>query len=214
MKKKIENMTIKEAEAEVELNEEKREDLFKQKEPIDRNLLRLSKRNEKLQDQVAKIRMTAKKTDWAWLLHSNHQEHSMEKYHLREIKLRELDLRSHGIFADIEQVQIEISLIKNDKKSLPDTMKGLKKILKYIKPVEGFKRIDINEYNLSAGGIYELLIDDDKDVYNIQLTRYHRSEIVKEFNNLKEALVEIQDNYYYTNAKRDDREDHNSDYDY
>jgi len=202
--KKITTMTIKEIQEEIESNDEKRSDLFKQQEPIERKLVKLAKRNEKLNDQIATIRAKEKSTDWNWLLETKWNESSMEKYHLREQKLRELNLRSSGYFRQTNQVQIQIALIKNDKESLPATLKGLKKMLKYIKPVEGYKRIDIMESTLSEHGVWELHIDEEKSEYLIHLTRYHRPEVVHKCDNLKTALEKIQHDYYYEDKDKED----------
>jgi len=206
MKKKLTEMTIKEIEKEIESNEEKREELFKKKAPIDRNLIRLSKRNSKLSDQITKIRATSKKTDWEWLLQDDNASNGMEKYHLRQNKLRELNLASSNIFPTTRQVQIRVALTKNDKESLPKTLKGLKKILKYVKPVEKFKRIDIFEHTLSEHGVYELLINEDKNQYYIQCTRWTRVEILYKFDNLKDALEKIQNSYFYEDKNRSEYE--------
>jgi len=199
-KTKLENMTVKEIETEITLNLDRREELFKQKDPLDRKLVRLSKRNTKLGDQIANIRSNAKTVDWKWLLHASHNENSMEKYRLREKKLAEINLRSQGFFHEIEQVQVCISLIRNDIASLPDTMKGLKKILKHIKPMKGYKRFDIAESTFSEFGVYELLIDEENNKYNIQLTKWSSPKIIDKFDNLKEALVKIQHTYFYEDA--------------
>lgn len=204
MKKKLTEMTVKEIEKEIELNEEKREELFKKKVPIDRNLTRLSNRNSKLSDQIAKIRATSKKTDWEWLLQEDNSHSSMEKYYLRQKKLREIGLGSQGVFPTTRQVQIRVALTKNDKTSLPKTLKGLKKVLKYIKPVEGMKRIDIFEASLSENGVWELVINEKETKYNIQVTRWHRTEVRHKFNNLKEALETIQKSYYYEDIEAEE----------
>jgi len=205
MKKKLTEMTVKEIEKEIELNKEKREELFKKKAPIDRNLVRLARRNEKLDDQIATIRATSKKTDWEWLLQED-QSGGMEKYHLRQKKLRELGLDSQGVFPTTRQVQVRVALTKNDKASLSKTLKGLKKILKYIKPVKGMKRIDIFEASLSEHGVWELVINEKETKYNIQVTRWHRTEVRHKFNNLKEALQTIQNSYYYEDKNRSECE--------
>jgi len=201
----ITDMTIKELEAEIVKNEDKREVLFSKRNPIDRQLSNLYNKNKKLSDQIAKIKMNQKHTDWNWLLHCTHSESSMEKHRLREHKLRELNLGASGFFPEIEQTQIRIALVKNDPKSLPATMKGLKKILKYLKPAKGnYKVIDIFEHSLSAGGCFNLLINEEKESYKIHLTRYNREETLHSFNNLKETLALIQKKYYYDDADNKD----------
>jgi hypothetical protein len=69
---------------EIAKNEALREELFRQKEPIDKELTRLYNQNKKLNDQIAEIREKemeeTKVIDWEWLLHTDHAESSMKKY--------------------------------------------------------------------------------------------------------------------------------------
>ena len=196
--------TIKELEQEIIDNKCKRVGLELQKEPIERELNRLFKRNIELGDQIAKIKMNDKVTDWEWLLYTSNAEQSMEKYHLRERKLREINLMSGGFFFELSQIQVRIALVKNDEKSLPATLKGLNKILKYIKPFNGYKRIDIFEHSLSKNGCWNLLINEEKSEYIIQLTRYGNESIEHKFEDLKSALEKIQKTYYYEDAEEED----------
>ena len=180
--------------AEIEKNENKRENLFKQKEPIDKSLIRLANRNRKLKDEIAEIK-GKQKLDWEWLLQSSHNE-SPKKYRLRDDRLRAIGLASEGLFLDTLQPIIRVSLIKYSAKSLNKTLVGLKEILKYIIPSEGFKTIRIFEHSLCFNGSYLLLIDEKKKVYDIQHTQYHHSKIISSHSTLRKALVEIQDKHY------------------
>jgi hypothetical protein len=210
-RKKTSEMTEKELLAEIEANEEKRNDLFKQKEPIDRNLVRLARRNEKLQDVIAKMRAAkfekSGRIDWEWLLHTDHRENSMDKYHLRQKTLRDIGLMDSGYFPETEQTCIRVALIKNDPESLKKHMAGLRKVLKYIKPLEdGWKRIDIFESSLSRHGSYFLVVSPDGKKAEIKRTVYSRTETLQKFNSLKAAIEVIQDRYYYEDAKREERD--------
>ena len=49
-----------------------------------------------------------------------------------------------------------------------------------------------------------MLIDENKNEYNIQLTCYHRPEIKHKLDNLKSALEKIQDKYFYSNVAKED----------
>jgi hypothetical protein len=194
---KLTDMTLNDLQAEMDKNADKRTELIIQKEPIDKKLERLWKRKEKLQDQFARLKAGGKTIDWDWLLHSNHDDGSMQKHNLLGETLRKMNLDSTGFFIETEQVCIRIALIKNEPTSLPDTLKGLKEILKRIKPLkDGFKHIGIHEVSNCENGIYALLIDEAKGKYVIELTRYRREEVLSVHKTLRAALKEIQKKYY------------------
>ena len=200
---KIDTMDEKACLAEIEKNEAKREDLFKQKEPIDRSLTRLYNRNQKLADRIAKIKAGRKTIDWGWLLFEDDRG-GMEKHNLRELKLRELGLGTSGYYPEIQQTKLQISLVKNDPESLRQQLKGLKKLLKYLKPAaDGYKVVDIFERTLSRYGVYDLLINEEKEEYLIRVTQYHHPEILHRFKTLKDALELIQNDYYYEDASEE-----------
>jgi hypothetical protein len=195
---KLADMKLTDLQAEMDKNADKRIELIAQLDPIEKKLGRLSNRRKKLQDHYSILKSKGKAIDWDWLLHSGHDENSMHKYHLREEKLRKMNLTSTGFYDETGQVCIKISLIKNEPTSLPDTLKGLRGILKRIKPLEdGFKHVSIFEHTLSRDGIYTLLIDEAKEKYVIQLTQYRRDEVISEHKTLRAAVKEIQDKYYY-----------------
>jgi hypothetical protein len=204
MRKKLENMTVKEIEKELASNGDKQTELYKEMAPIESKLSRLHSRSKKLEEQIDKIRISRKKTDWAWILSESGHD-GMEKYRHREQKLREIGLRSSGYLREIQQVCVQVMLTKNDDgTSLSATMKGLKKILKYIKPFQGYKYLDIFEHTLSEGGVWNLLIDEEKNEYKIQVTIYGREETRHTFDNLKDALKKIQETYYYEDLKKEE----------
>jgi len=205
MRKKLENMTVKEIEKDLESNEAKRQKVLEDWIPLNKKLDACYNKDRKLREQIKKIKCSRKRIDWDWLLSCNHQETSEAKHTLRGQALRKLNLGTRGFFHEIEQTQVRVALVKNDPKSLPATMKGLNKILKYLKPVKGnYKMIDIFDHTLSEHGCYCLLINEEKEKYKIQITRYHREETLHCFNNLKEALALIQKKYYYEDADAED----------
>jgi len=208
MRKKLENMTVKEINAELESNKTKQQEVIKVWQPLEKKLNTLMARERKLTERSEKIefdkKASQKRMDWAWLLRWDWQD-STDKHTFRDTKLREIGLSTSGYFRDLEQSQVRIALVKNDPKSLPATIKGLNKVLKHIKPIKGsYKQIDIFDHTLSEGGVYRLMVSEEKSKYKIQITRYHREEILHEFNNLKEALALIQKKYYYEDADAED----------
>ena len=205
-RKKLTDMTKEEIIADVEKNEAKRSALFKQKEPIDKALTRLYNRNNDLQDQYAKIKEAQTYLDWPWLLEDNMKGHSHVKYQAREKALRDIGLNANGTYPAIKQVQVRVVMVKNDEESVPKTLKGLNQILEYLKPIKGYKRLGIFELTLCQHGIYSLLVNEKKEKYIIQITERSKDRVLSSHKTLKEALEEIQDNYYY--------EDKNAEYEY
>jgi len=201
MPKKITEMTEKELLAEIEANESKRQELFKKMKPIERSLTRLSKRNETLRDTISKYKALKieklGKVDWEWLLYTSYSDTSMEKFRLRDRELSKLNLTSNGFLPEINQVQIQVMLKRGDRESLMKTKRGLKKVLKYIKPIKGWKHINIAEVTCSQYGVYFMVISEDDSKIEIRQTVYHKTETLHKFDNLNDALLTIQERYYY-----------------
>jgi hypothetical protein len=203
-------MTIAQLTEKIAKNEALREELFRQKEPIDKELTRLYNQNENLNDQISEIREKemeeTKVIDWEWLLHTNHAESSMKKYHLRSKVIQSLGLMSNGFYEETSQTAIQIGLVKHDEESLAKILQGLKVVLPHIKPLlsqDGFKRIQILESNCGANGIYYLTINQDETEFLIKRDYYSRTEIIHKCDYLEEALKIIQKKYYYSDKDDD-----------
>jgi chromosome segregation ATPase len=193
--KKITNMTEKEILKELESNEAKRTELREQIAPLEKKLTRLWNRNKKLQEQADKLKI-ARRTDWEWLLSESGSD-SQTKYTARKEALEKIGLGSSGFFHAIQQVQVRVCLIKGDPKSLKQNLTGLKKILKYLKPVDDMIHIDIFERTLSEYGVFSLRITPDLTKFQIVQTTYGRDEVLHTYKTLEKAMEKIQDKYYY-----------------
>jgi hypothetical protein len=90
-----------------------------------------------------------------------------------------------------------VCLIKGDPKSLKQNLTGLKKILKYLKPVDDMIHIDIFERTLSEYGVFSLRITPDLTKFQIVQTTYGRDEVLHTYKTLEKAMEKIQDKYYY-----------------
>lgn len=205
MKKELSIERIKNT---IDLNDAKRQRLFKQKEPIDAELNKLYNKNRSLREKIVEIKAKEKKTDWNWLLHCTQTEDTVAKSRLREEKLRKLNLSSSCYHPEIEQVIVRVSLVKGDPKSLELTLKGLKRIIPYIKPLrDGYKHIGIFEHDLAEHGVYELKVDEDKstnDACEIVVTRHGRLSSVMCSYSLKKVLEYIQQHLYYETLDKDE----------
>ena len=204
MRKKLTDMTIKECEAEIASNEEKRSGIIKKEiTPAQEKCNRLYNRSKKLADQIASIKISRKRIDWDYVLSIPRPE-SSEHYKYAMVKLRSIGLMNSGYYPDINQTAVRVALIKGDEKSYKQHLKGLKKILPYIKPrnvdilrkinphshdienLKGIKCIDIFDRGLSEHETWVLQIDEEKGLYTIQPTRHRYSEGVQ-FDNLEDA---------------------------
>jgi hypothetical protein len=214
-RKSIKNMTEQELLAQIETNEAKREELFKQIKPLEKEVSSLYKKNETLRNQIVQIKseQMKKRNDWEWILHKDHYD-TVDRLRFRDEKLREIGLTSDGFFPETEQCQIQVRLIKNDPDSLKTTLAGLKKILKYIKPMkDGIKQIDIMEASLSRNGIFYIVINEEENIYEIKKCVYHRVKTLDKFDNLKDLLAKVQNKYYYEDKLRsEDEEDEEYDW--
>ncbi len=207
---KTDNMTIAQLTEKIAKNEALRQELFRQKDPIDKELARLYNQNEKLNDQISEIREKemeeTKVIDWEWLLRTDHAESSMKKYYLRSKVIQSLGLMSNGFYEETSQTAIQIGLVKHDEGSLAETLQGLEVVLPYIKPLssqDGCKRIQILESTFSANGIYYLTINQDETELLIKRDCYSRTEIMYKCDSLEEALKIIQKKYYYSDKDND-----------
>lgn len=144
--------------------------------------------------------------DWSVVLSEGYGNlESMEVYRAKQEMLETIGLSSSGIVYDTGQKVIQIKLTKGDSEQLEKVLSGLEKILPFVKPISNNranrpgaprKIVSIFEHTLSAGGIFELEIFNDKEFMITKTIHSQRKEIHK-FDNLRDALLKIQDRYYY-----------------
>jgi len=200
-------VTIEELTDQIKKNEQKREDLFKKKAPIDREIVRLYDLNSKLRGKICTIKKNEakkdKKTDWKYVLHTSHNQ-SSEEYKYQGEMLRTLGLMRSGYYSETEQVSLQIALVKGDPKSLEDHYKGLRFLLPYLKTLKDkCIHMDIIEAGLSERESWSLTINMEKKEYKIVP---HRSKFSKNgtFNTLRKALEFIQENVWYESKLPED----------
>jgi hypothetical protein len=157
--------------------DKKREELFKIKEPIDKQLSSLYEKKEKLQNQIDTSRINRKgKIDWEWILHCDHSQ-STAHYRAAKDAMAKLGLMNSGFYENTNQISISIVINKNEYKKIPKIMKSIDILLPFLKPVvDGFICFGIFEHTLSKHGIFQLKINKKLKGY-ISCTRYGHEEV-------------------------------------
>lgn len=145
-----------------------------------------------------KLLARIRKNDWGWILEEDQFDTDVKKK-LRDKKLSKLGISSNGFYPEIKQTALRVSLIRGDKTSYLKTVKALKTILPYLRPLpeDGVKHVQIFEGNLASRGVYEMLIRGNAGSIIIQRTVYSQLEIIKKFKSLESAVKYIQENLYY-----------------
>lgn len=178
----------------------RREELFKLRKPIDKELTSSYEKIEKLKEDLDKLVLdNMEGIDWAFLLNA---DNGMQSYKAFEKELGKFDL--YGPNGTIKNKRcFQIMLTKNSKESLDKVLKGLNILLPYLdyndfgKGYKHYKYVDIFEHTLSQWGSWYCLIDEEKNEYLLMCDRYHRTYKEKEFSTLKDLIVYIQENHYY-----------------
>ena len=188
--------TIKQLQAEVDKLEQEREELFKKKAPIDARLITTYNTIKRKTNQIAKLKLKNKKTDWEWLLEAFPE--SEAKYKALDEALRKIGLMNSGYFTETEQTAVTVALTKGDPESLTQTLAGLKKILRYLKPLDdGYVHVSIFDRELSRYNSYTLLINKETGKCRIHTSRIYTGKEWEDFKDLKAALTVIQNKYWY-----------------
>lgn len=106
--------------------------------------------------------------------------------------LEQYGLRSSGYFPDTNQRSVQFAFYATDDIDLIE--EGLNKVIPFLKPLPkiGRKIVDFMEPTLSEYGTWNLQI---ADKYYINKTTYGRSEDIKTFDTLREALEYIEENH-------------------
>ena len=186
--------TIKQLQAEVDKLEQEREELFKKKAPIDARLRTTYHSIERKNNQIAKLKLKNKKTDWQWLLEAFPESEAKHKA-LNEA-LEKIGLMNSGYFVETEQTAVTVALTKGDPESLDKTLAGLEKIIRYLKPLDdGYVHVDIFDRELSRFYSYTLLINKETGKCRIHTSR--SIDEWEDFKDLKAALTVIQNKYWY-----------------
>lgn len=199
-----------ELEAEITKLEAERQDLFKQKEPIDALLVKKYKEIERLQEIKAKIKLAEPMTDdekLAYFLEAD--DTSNAKYNAAQEYFRALDVMSSGYRRDTMQRAITITLTKGSEESFIKTKAAVEYILPALKADEdGNRRFDILEHTCSAGGTsYDLVIHADGTA-TVSSGRWNTNKPTT----LDKALRYIQENVWYESVSEEDKDSDDDDY--
>ena len=180
--------------------EDRRVELFKLQKPINDELVKNHNKIGKIKDKISKLQLVpSKKVNWELLLDNNSGTYSYNKY-TKELTSRLLWYG--GSLIPTNQRCIKVMLTKGDKISYNKTLKALKEILPFVKPmpdgdVAGYKFVDIFERTLSANGTYYILMNEINNVYKLMFSRYRNIEELKKFKTLEELILYVQNNHPY-----------------
>lgn len=188
---------IKEIDKKIKAIEKEITPIYIQRSKLDSKITKLNNKLKKLIEEKSKIIVNRKVNDWNYLLETNGNSSDMVKYNKMQQELRKLNLSSGHYNSQTNQRVIQITLYKNSDEYTEKTYKSIKKLSKYLKPVDNYITIDIFESSLSEGGIYDLKYNPKEDKAYIQFTRYHRSSEYTKLDTLKNTLKYIQKNLYY-----------------
>lgn len=145
--------------------------------------------------------------DWSVILEESlGNSEGVEIYRIKQQMLENIGLASSGLIYETGQKILRIKINKGDSEEFERVLSGFEKILPFIKPISNNranrpgaprKIVSIFEHTLSAGGIFELEIFNDDKEFVITKTVYSQRKEIHKFDNLRDALLMIQDRYYY-----------------
>ena len=154
----------------------------------------------KLQELIDERKIKSmKKDDWNYILSCNNDGDTQARLRHRFESLRKIGLGSSGYVLDTNQAMIQITVSREDKKYNQKIVKGLKKILPYIKPIKNEKGIpiDIFEHTLSQDGIYEVSINKETQKCRLTVTICGRTKEIKRFKTIKDMVDYLAIYHYY-----------------
>jgi hypothetical protein len=196
-------LTIAEIDAKVAKLQEEWSAVLADIAPLQEKASRLHNKAAALQNQKDKMILASKKrVDWAWLL--DVYPESTAKHEFRREQFRKLGLMDpFGHWRDTGQTTVKIGLNKHESTSdhykNATQLKAVKKLLPFIKPVQGAKRVEIFEHTLSANGNYWLEFYEDG---RILLARTYGQPT--SFKTIEEAFEYVRLNLWYQSSDPDD----------
>lgn len=182
---------------------EKLAELEAQREMICKEIERLGEQSKSLYDEIGLLkdklfeRELAKtgEDNWPLLLK---EQNSMASIKALDKALAKYEMMSCGYRHSTMQRAIQISLYKyapDSVSKLEKTFNGLQKILPYIKPVDGWKIIDILESTLSQYGSYSLYVGEK--VCELRKCTYGSERVIFKSKSLREVLEYIRKDHPY-----------------
>lgn len=196
---------MKDYQKEIDKKEARRTELFKMKEPIDAELLKLYDEIKALREKQTKESLKKEmnfEEKFNFLMFEDGCSSDMERYRAaQKFVNEELGLWMSGYYPSTSQKGLEIMLYKGAGDNLEKTYNSLNKILPLVKPYndEGEKRFKLFEHTLSEHGIYALVNKDD--IWKLTCTSWGRERDIKEWDNLKDALAYCQEHHYYESSE-------------
>lgn len=199
---------MKDYQKEIDKKEARRTELFKLREPIDLEIEKLYYEIKALKEKQTEQSLEQDMgfvEKFYFLMFEDGCSSDMKRYDAaKELINDELGLWMSGYYPETEQKAVEIMLYKGEGDNLEKTYDSLCKILPLVKPIkEGKeKRFKLFEHTLSEGGIYALKNVDEK--WKLTITSCGRERDIKEWDNLKEALMYCQEHHYYESSFDED----------
>lgn len=184
-----------------------RDNLFKEKEAIDRKILKNFKAISSLKEDLFLENMN----DSSISIHDKlslllQEDHYISKvshdYCLKFFKNELIGLSTGGYFPFSQQKSIQITLIKGIHCNLEDTYKSLNDILHVIKPFndKGDKLFSLFEHTLSEFCSYNIKLSHD----NLWSLVDGRERTLKSFDSLLDTLKYCQTHHYYKSSLPED----------
>lgn len=204
----------------------KQSELWEQRKPFDEALEKIYKRIKSVENKRAKCvvsnldNMTFE-DKFNYFIQQDSSADSMIRYDAgKKFFKEEFGLEQSGWCPYSGQYAFEILMYKVDNQyasiSAQDNFDkihaGLLKLVTILKPTdeEGNFQFGIFENSLSSNGTYRLLYTPKKE-WKLMLTRYSRTEQLKSWKDLKDALLYIQQNLYYGDSSNDEYDDDDGD---
>jgi chromosome segregation ATPase len=174
------------------------ESLFIKRDKLDNEIIKLRKKEKKIEEQIEQIEINNEDLNWEYLLFSDYKG---SKQRTNEFNKRigniSKSIVSDGLYnSKLNQRILEICVAETtDKNKLKE---AIIELLPYIKPFEDNKVFfHIREPSLSEHGIYELWIDKNTKKCNVSKRVYGSCRDVLINKNIDEVLNYIEKNLKY-----------------
>lgn len=178
----------------------KRYALREELRPLQEAMVKNGEETRRVQEQISALlaERMGSNPDWAVLLA---EENSDILHKPREIAISALGLFPTGRWTDTGQPVAKVMIRAGRlEQSLKQTREAVEILTPFYTPhADGYVWFGIFEHSLSEHGIYVLKVLPDLSEVKIEITRYHRTSVVRTAVSLDEALQFIGKNLYYDN---------------
>lgn len=195
---------MKDFDTEIAALKEQQQPLFKEREALDKKIIRISKKIEKLREQKEKEQLMQPLTPEQEMEYFLFEDGGVsgERYKARQKYWEDRGFGQSGYFHDIQQINLKMMLRKGKNDNLEQTISTLEKVIPLLKPLKGVKHLDIFEHTCSENGCWSVEITEAS--YDLILYRYHRRSVEKSFDNLRSLVEYVQEHHYYESDEEDD----------